>query len=134
MLKGARVRADAGRVHASLVRESVLSDIRLSWVGRTVQELVDEMRRLGEPSKPPLRKDRDSHLHFKVGDDRDEVGVAGPFPYAVDCALNLCRAGLYRDERIGDRAASVVMGVNPDCDFWQRFADCRHRSRDLTGQ
>ena len=55
-----------------------------------------------------------AHLQLQVGDDRDEVGVAGALADAVDRALHLGGAGFDRGERVGDRAAGVVVGVDPE--------------------
>ena len=49
VLERRRVGADAGGVQARLVREGVLADVGLRRVGRAVEQLVDEVRGLGEP-------------------------------------------------------------------------------------
>ena len=48
VLERARVGADAGDVHAALVRERVAADVGLVRVRRQVADLVDEVGRLGE--------------------------------------------------------------------------------------
>ena len=47
-------------------------------------------------------------------DERDEIGVAAALAEAVQRALHLPRAGADRGERIGDRVAGVVMGVDAE--------------------
>ena len=54
------VGAHAGRVHARLVRERVLADVGLGRVGRAVEQLVDEVRGLGQPRQPLRRQQLDS--------------------------------------------------------------------------
>ena len=49
VLEGLRVGADAGRMQPSLVRERVLAHIWLRGVGRAVEQLIDEVGRLGQP-------------------------------------------------------------------------------------
>ena len=51
---------------------------------------------------------------------RDQVGIAAALADAVQRALDLAHAGLDGGERIGDRLAGVVMGVDaeivrPEC-------------------
>ena len=94
VLEGLRVGAHAGRVQARLVREGVLADVRLRGVGRAVEQLVDEVRRLGQPREALGREHLAAHLQLQVGDDRDQVGVAGALADAVDRALHLRRAGI----------------------------------------
>ena len=63
-----------------------------------------------------------AHLQLQVGDDRDQVGVAGALADAVDRALHLRGAGFDGGQRVGDRAAGVVVGVDAQRDARQRFA------------
>ena len=76
----------------------------------------------------------DAHLQLEVGDDRDEVRVAGALADAVDRALHLRRAGLDRDERVGDGAAAVVVPVDAERDVRQRLAHLGDDRRDLRRQ
>jgi hypothetical protein len=70
-------RRDAGDVHAALVRERVAPDVGLVGVGREVEQLVDEVRGLGQRASCSLAKQLVAELQLQVGDDRDQVGVAG---------------------------------------------------------
>ena len=81
------VRAHAGGVHAGLVRERVLADVRLRRVRRAVEQLVDEVRRLRQAGEAARAEHSHAHLQLQVGDDRDEVGVAGALADAVDRPL-----------------------------------------------
>ena len=55
-----------------------------------------------------------SELELEVGDDGDEVGVAGALAVAVDAALHVRGAGRDRGERVGNGTAAVVVGVDAD--------------------
>ena len=123
VLERLRVGANARRVQPRLVREGMLADVRLGGVGGAVEELVDEVRRLGEARQLLGRKHLSTHLQLQVGDHRDQVGVAGALADAVDRALHLRRSGFDRRERVGDRAAGVVVGVDAQRDPAERFAD-----------
>ena len=59
-------------------------------------------------------------------DQRDEIGVAAALAEAVQRALHLPRAGADGGERIGDRIAGVVVGVDAETvagDDARDFAD-----------
>ena len=83
------VRAHAGDMHAALVGEGVAPDVGLIGIRRDVEELVDEVGGLGQPRELLVGEAAKAELELEVGDDRNEVGVAGPFAAAVDRALNL---------------------------------------------
>ena len=89
MLEGLGVGAHARRVQAGLVGEGVLAHVRLGRVGRAVEQLVDEVGRLGQSRELLGRQQLDAQLQLQVGDDRDQVGVAGALPDAVDRPLHL---------------------------------------------
>ena len=76
-----------------------------------------------------------AHLELQVGDDRDEVRVAGALADAVHRALDLRRAGLDRDERVGDAAAGVVVAVDAERHATANASrDGGDRRGDLPGQ
>ena len=64
------------------------------------------------------------YLSSQVGDDGQQVGVAGALAVPVDGALDVRAPGLDRGERVGDRAAGVVVRVD---------AEDRRRARRLPG-
>jgi hypothetical protein len=72
-------------------------------------------------------------LELEVGHDGDEVGVAGPLTVAVDAALHVGRPGRHRGERVGDRAAAVVVGVDADAGTG-RLDHVEHHVGDPVGQ
>jgi len=121
-------------VQAGLVGEGVLADEGLGGVGGAVQQLVEEMRRLGQPRQALPWQQLHSHLQLQVGDDRHEVRVASPLADAVDRALHLRRARFDGGQRVGDRAAGVVVAVDAERRPRQRFAHYRERGPDLGGQ
>src|SRR5574341_1327366 len=55
-----------------------------------------------------------AQLHFQVGDNRAEIGVAAAFPVAVDGALDLHRPGPDRCESIGNGALAVVVSMDSE--------------------
>ena len=114
VLERARVLVDAGHVHAALVGERVAADVGLVRVRAEVAELVEEVRRLGEPHEAVLGNALEAHLELERRQDRDEVRVAAPLAVAVHRPLDEPRALLDRDERVGHAAAGVVVGVDAD--------------------
>ena len=134
VLERRRVGADAGGVQARLVGEGVLADVGLVGVGLAVEQLVGEVRDVGEPAQLLVGDDAVAHLQLQVGDDRDEVRVAGALADAVHRALHLGRAGLDGHERVGDRAAAVVVAVDADRDAGQRARTRGDVARDVARQ
>ena len=134
VLERLRVGAHARRVQPRLVREGVLADVGLGRVGRAVEQLVEQVRGLGQAREALGREHLGAHLQLQVGDDRHEVGVAGPLADAVDRALHLRRAGFHGRERVRDRAAGVVVGVDPERRVGQRFAHDHERRAHLRRQ
>ena len=130
-----RVGGDAGDVHAALMGERVAPDVGLVGVRADVEDLVDEVRGLGQPRELLVGEAAQAELQLQVGDDRDEVRVAGPLAAAVDRPLHLPGADLDRRQRVGDRALGVVVAVDPEphavADRGQRVA---RRRRHLRGQ
>ena len=126
--------AHARRVHARLVREGVLADVGLGRIGRPVEQLVDEVRRLGQPRQALLGEHLVAHLQLQVGDDRDQVGVARTLADAVDGSLHLRGARFDARERVGHRAAGVVVRVDAQRHRPERFAHDRECGADLRRQ
>ena len=79
----------AGDVHAALVRERVGADVRGVRVRDEVEQLVEVVRRLGQPAQ--LRQAVVAHLELEVRDDRDEVRVAAALAVAVHRPLHHVR-------------------------------------------
>ena len=88
------------------------------------------MSRLSQLCEVASGEHLDPHLHLEVSDHGDEVRVARPLTDSIYCALDLSRPGLDRDERISDRAAGVIVGVDADRDVRECLANgangCRH--------
>ena len=104
------------RVQAGLVRERRDADVRLPRSRRHVGHLGDRVRDPGGLAEQPGRQHLPVQLELQVGDDVDEVGVAGALAVPVDAALHVRRAGVDRSEGVGDRAAGVVVAVDADPD------------------
>ena len=114
VLVGVGLAGDGGRVQAGLVGERGHADVGLRVVGRQVHELGDVVAHRREPLHPALGQRLDAELQREVRDADHEVGVAGALAVAVDRALQLRRPGEHRGDRVGDRAAGVVLGVDAD--------------------
>jgi hypothetical protein len=114
MLERARVRLHAGRMHAGLVCERVAPHIRLVGIGRQVADLVDQVRRLGQPGGPLGGHALQAELQLQGRQDREQVCV--PAPLAVSVRRSLHQGGTRPDrgQRVGDRALGVVVSVDPD--------------------
>ena len=72
-------------------------------------------------------------LELEVGDDGDEVGVAGALAVAVDAALHVARPGGDGGQRVGHGAAAVVVGVDADAGAGG-LDDVEHDVGDPVGQ
>ena len=105
---------DRAGVQAGLVGERRCPDVRLARGGRHVGDLGDRVRDPGRLAEQPVGQHRPVELELEVGDDRDQVGVAGALAVPVDRALHVRRAGVDRGQRVGDRAAGVVVAVDAD--------------------
>ena len=127
VLERRRIDVDAGHVHPALVGERVAPDVRLVGVGREVQDLVEEVRGLGQRGELLGGHALVAELQLQVGDDRDQVRVAAPLAVAVHRPLYVDRALLDRGQRAGDAAPRVVVAVDPDC----RSAGGRERRDDI---
>ena len=92
------------------------ADVRLPARGRDVGDLGDGVGDPGRVAQQPGGQHRPVQLELEVGDDRDQVGVAGALAVAVDGALHVAGAGVDRGQGVGDRAAGVVVAVDADPD------------------
>ena len=81
----------------------------------------------------PLRQHVAVQLELEVGDDGDEVGVAGALAVAVDAALHVARPRGDGGQRVGHGAAAVVVGVDADAGAG-RLDDVEHDVGDPVGQ
>ena len=65
---------------------------------------------------------RNAHLQHQVGDDRGEIGVAGPLAIAVYAALDLPHSLGGGPQRRGHRAPGIVVEVDSQVSVGQRQA------------
>ena len=124
---------DRAGVQPRLVRERRRADVRLARRRRHVGDLGDGVGDAGGLAQQALGQDVAVQLELEVGDDGDEVGVAGALAVAVDAALHVRGAGGDGGQRVGDRAAAVVVGVDADAGAG-RLDDVEHDVRDPVGQ
>ena len=75
----------AGDVHAALVGERVAPDVGLVGIGREVEELVDEVRRLGEPRELLVGQAAKPSLSWRLAmiETRFALPVRSPQPFIV---------------------------------------------------
>jgi hypothetical protein len=76
-------------VQAGLVREGAGADVGLAAVGRHVGDLADGVRDPGGLAQPLRLEQRHTLLDLQVGDDGEDVGVAGALAVAVDRPLHV---------------------------------------------
>ncbi len=105
---------DRRHVQAGLVRERRRSDVRSLRVDGAVEGLRDVVTDRGQTLDAAVGQTGVAELELQVRDDRGEVGVAGALAQPVERALHVARAGLDGGHRVGDRAARVVVAVDPD--------------------
>ncbi len=134
VLVGVRATRDGRGVQPRLVGERRRAHVGLGVVGRQVHQLGDVVADLGEPFHPSLGQGADAQLQRQVGDAHHQVGVAGALAVAVDGALQLRRAAEHRGDRVGDRAARVVLGVDADLHTREVGYDVGHDGLHLVGQ
>jgi len=116
VLEGLRRLLHGGDVQPTLVGEGGPADVRRMRPHREVDDVGDEVGRLGEPRELLGRDDGEAHLQLQGRDDRDEVGVAAALAVSVERALDVPGAGLDGGETRGDGAVAVVVGVHADGD------------------
>ena len=114
MLVEVGVDLDRAGVQAGLVGERRAADVRLPRRRREVRDLGDRVRDPGRVGEQALRQHPLVQLELEVGDDGDEVGVAGALAVPVDRALHVRGAGVDGGQGVGDRAAGVVVAVDAD--------------------
>ena len=101
-------------MHAALVGEGAAADVGLVVAQGQVGQFGDKPGDARQAGKLLGAHRSVPHLEFEVGDDRAEVGVAGPFPVAVHAALDMGSALLDGSERVGDGEVGVVVSVDAD--------------------
>ncbi len=89
-------------------------DERLLGIGGDVDQLRDVVGHRGEQGQPVGRDGGDPQLEREVGYDGGQVGVARPLAVAVDAPLDVGGADRHAGQRVGHRAATVVVEVDPD--------------------
>ena len=131
VLERRRVGADAGGVQPGLVREGVLADVRLRGVGLAVEQLVGEVRRLGQQRSCSSVTTRRPILSWRLAMIvmRFALPVRSPMPFIVPCTCVAPR--LDGHQAVGDRAAAVVVAVDPELHAGQRGRDVGDRGQDL---
>ncbi len=112
VLVGVGPLGDGRDVHAPLVGEGGVPDVRRAQVGLQVGALVDVAGQLAQLVQP-LRL-VEAELQRQVRHDRDQVRVAAPLAVAADRALHVAGARLHGGQRVRDAQLGVVVGVDPD--------------------
>src|SRR5690606_7355904 len=107
-----RVGLDGAGVQAGFVGEGRGADVRGVRVGGDVGDLGDRVRDAGHVGQRLRRHQVVAALELQVGDHGEEVGVAGALAVAVGAALHVGGARLDGGQRVGDRAAGVVVAVD----------------------
>ena len=106
-------------MNAGLGGEGGGADIGRMAVRRAVEQFVEGARDRGDLAQrlgrdAGLEMIRKLRLQRQRRDEGDEIGVAAALAEPVQRALHLPRAGADGGERIGDRIAGVVMGVDAE--------------------
>ena len=116
---------DSVHMHAALVSECTLADIRLAGSEIHVRQFVDVPRQLGQVLDTPVVEHLvPGFLQSQIGDHADQVGIATAFPNAVDGALQMHDSPVDRGQGIGHSDIRIVVAVDP-----QRHIDRRRRRR-----
>ena len=95
------------------MREGAGTGVGLAGVGRDVGDLADRVADPGRLGEAMSVDDLQSLLELEVGDDGDQVGIARALAVPVDAALHVGGTGIDGRHRVGDRAAGVVVAVDP---------------------
>ena len=111
MLVQIGVHADRARVQPGLVREGARADVGGARIDGHVHDLADRMADAGGLAEGLGGHELHAHLQLQIREQGDEVGVAGALPVAVHTALDVGDPGADGGDRVGDRAAGVVVGV-----------------------
>ena len=114
-----RVFGEGGSVNAGLGGEGRRPDIGRVAVRRAIEQFVEGARDRGDLAQrlsgdAGLETLRQRRLQSQRWDETDQIGVAAALAKTVQRALHLPRAGADGGERIGDRVAGVVMGVDAE--------------------
>ena len=96
-------------VHAGGLGEHVLADDRLVGRDPAAREVLDELADAGQ--RPLVDVRPQAAVVAQRHDDLVERRVAGPFPHAVDRAVDAARAAQRRLQRVGRRQPVVVVAV-----------------------
>ncbi len=116
---------DSVHMHAALVSECTLADIRLAGPEIHVRQFVDVPRQLDQVLDTSVVEYLVAgFLQGQVGDHADQVGIATAFPNAVDGALQMHDSPVDRGQGIGHSDIRIVVAVDP-----QRHIDRRRRRR-----
>ena len=102
-LGGEGRRPDIGRVPVRRAVEHFVEG------ARDVRDLAQSLRR-----HAGLETLRELRLQSQRGDEADKIGVAAALAQTIQRALHLPHAGADSGERIGDRVAGVVMGMDAE--------------------
>jgi hypothetical protein len=105
---------DRRDMDAALVGEGGMAGVGLVIVVLQVGDFGDEARQTGQLAQAFVRQHRMAHLQLQIGQEGDQIGIADPLAVAVDGALHHRRAGTHRRQRIGHRAAAVVVAVHAE--------------------
>src|SRR5690606_24148512 len=107
-----RVDLDGGGVQPGLVREGGDADVGLVGGRGDVGDLGDGLGDPGHLAQAALGQHAAAVLEDQGGDHREQVGVADPFAVPVGGALHVGGARVDGGQRVGHRAAGVVLGVD----------------------
>ena len=105
---------DGAGVQPGLVSEGTRPDVGLAGVRRNVRDLADGVGDTGRLVEASGAQDLLGPLQLEVGDDADEVGVAGALAVAVDRPLDVHGARVDRREGVRHRTAGVVVTVDAE--------------------
>lgn len=108
-------------------------DVGLVGAGRDVDDLGDGLRHPRHLAEAALGQDVAALLELQGRHHREEVGVAHALPVAVGRALHVRGAGVHGRQRVGHRAAGVVLGVDAQPRA-RGLADLGHDAGDVGGQ
>ena len=100
-------------VQPGLVGERRGAHVRLLGVRNPVDHLRHPPGHRRQQLQPLRRQRRHAHLQAQVGNDRNQVAVAGALAVAVDGALHLGGPGPHAGQGVGHPAAGVVVQVHP---------------------
>ncbi len=134
MLVGLGEARDGARVQAALVGEGARAGVGVVGRLRHVAELRHVLRHTRELREAVLSHAGGAHLQLQVGNDREQVGVAHPLPDAVHRALHARGAGAHGRERVGHRAARIVVAVDAERLARKRRRRGGHDGLHLEGQ